>query len=125
MFLDNEARHLASDQIDLVNHLIKVFLTASDDDIFAHLTSKQTQLESLYRDIKSRKLIQTVACASALSYISLIKDDRVKRNSISLLKTICYISTRKNLLEHFEHVIVRAFHASRILITKQQYIGKA
>lgn len=122
MFLDNEARHLASDQIDLVNHLIKVFLTASDDDIFAHLTSKQTQLESLYRDIKSRKLIQTVACASALSYISLIKDDRVKRNSISLLKTICYISTRKNLLEHFEHVIVRAFHASRILITKQQYI---
>ena len=121
MFLDNEAKHLASDQIDLVNDLIMVFLTASNDDTFAHLSSKQTQLECLYKDIKSKKLIQTVACASALSYISLIEDDRVKRNSISLLKTICYIATSKNLFEQFEHVIVRAFHASRILITKPIY----
>ena len=116
-----EKQHLNGIQQSLINELFSLMLEGDFNKITHHTSKHREEFQALYAEIKHKKEIQTLPRATSLSFLGVITDKETLNTLISILTAICYISTQEHLVNHFQHVIERAFHSARILGTKKSY----
>jgi hypothetical protein len=116
-----EKQHLNKTQQSVINGLFSLMVEGDFNKITHHISQHHELLKALYTEIKHNKEIQTLPRATSLSYLAPFTEKEELSTLINILTAICYISTQDHLVNHFQHVIERAFHSARILGTKHSY----